>query len=186
MADKKLKFPTPPDLVGKNLYLRSATHKDIANTYHWFLQSDPAKQTCWPHPFKSATEAAEAYQKLEPDPNRQRFVIIRKKDNVPVGVITFFNLNTLNRSTELGLLIDPEERKKGHALEAVRLLTGYLIKARDINKVYAQTSILNKGAVALLEKAKFKRDATLRRHYFHDGELHDGYIYSLLRFEFDE
>jgi len=185
MADKKLKFPTPPDLVGKNIYLRPATHKDVANTYHWFLVSDPATQTCQPHPFRTAVEAAEAYQKREPSVDRQLFVIIRQKDNVPIGVIRFFNMNMLNRSTELGLIVDPDERKKGHALEAIRLLTRYLFKVRDLNKVYAQTSGMNKGAVALLEKAGFKRDGTLRHHYFYNGELHDGYIYSLLRFEFD-
>ncbi|MCD6249648.1 MAG: GNAT family N-acetyltransferase [candidate division Zixibacteria bacterium] len=186
MADKKLKFPTPPDLVGKNIYLRPATHKDVANTYHWFLVSDPATQACRPHPFTTAMEAAEAYQKREPTIDRQLFVIIKKKDSVPVGLIRFFDMNMLNRSTEYGLIIDPDERKKGHALEAIRLLTRYLIKTRDINKVYAQTSGKNKGAVALLEKAGFKRDGTLRHHYFYDGELHDGYIYSLLRFEFDQ
>lgn len=61
----------------------------------------------------------------------------------------------------------------------------YLIKTRDINKVHAQTSSLNKAAVALLAKAGFKRDGTLRHHYYYDGELHDGYVYSLLRFEFE-
>lgn len=185
MADKKSEYPTPSGLVGKNVYLRPATDKDVANTYHWFLQSDPATQSCRPHPFKTPFEAAEAYKKREPTTEEQLFVIVRQKGNVSVGVIRFFNMNTLNRSAELGLIIDPDERKKGHALEAIRLLTRYLIKVRDLNKMYAHTSKLNKGAVVLLEKAGFKRDGTLRHHYFYDGELHDGYIYSLLRYEFE-
>lgn len=186
MAEKELEYPTPTDLVGKNVYLRPATHKDVANTYHWFLASDPATQSCKPHPFSTPTEAAERYQKSEPTIERQLFVIVRRKDNATVGVIRFFNFNMLNRSTELGLLVDPDERKNGYALEAIHLLTRYLIKTRDLNKVYAQTSSLNKGAVALLERAGFKRDGTLRHHYFYDGELHNGYIYSLLRFEFGQ
>lgn len=185
MADKKPTFPTPADLVGKNVYLRPATHKDVANTHHWFLLSDPALQSSRPYPLRTATEEAERYQKRETSPHRQLFMIVRQKDNVPVGLIRYFHMNMLNRSAEFGLIIDPDERKQGHALEAIRLLTGYLIKVRDINKVHAQTSSLNKGAVALLEKAGFKRDGTLRHHYFYDGELHDGYVYSLLRFEFD-
>jgi RimJ/RimL family protein N-acetyltransferase len=186
MADRKQTFPTPPDLVGKNIYLRPATSKDVANTYHWVMLSDPATQSCTPRPFKTAAEASEAYQKRTASSDEQLFMIVRQKDNVPVGSIRFFDMNLLNRSTELGLIIDPDERKKAYALEAIRLLTGYLIKTRDINKVHAQTSSLNKGAVALLEKAGFKRDGTLRHHYFYDGELHDGYVYSLLRFEFDQ
>jgi len=185
MADKKSEYPTPPGLVGKNVYLRPATDKDVANTYHWFLQSDPATQSCRPHPFKTPVEAAEAYKKREPTAGEQLFVIVRRKGNVSVGVIRFFNMNTLNRSAELGLIVDPDERRKGHAVEAARLLTKYLFNTRDLNKVYAHTSSLNEAAVAMLKKAGFKRDGTLRHHYFYNGELHDGYLYSLLQYEFE-
>jgi RimJ/RimL family protein N-acetyltransferase len=37
----------------------------------------------------------------------------------------------------------------------------------------------------MLEKAGFRRDGTLRHQYYYNGEFHDGYLYSLLRFEFD-
>ena len=65
------------------------------------------------------------------------------------------------------------------------VLCRYLFRSRDLNKVHARTSSLNSGAVALLEKAGFKRDGTLRHHHFYEGEFHDSYIYSMLRFEFD-
>jgi RimJ/RimL family protein N-acetyltransferase len=184
MTDKKSDYPVPPDMVGKNIYLRPATAEDVANTYHWFLLSDPAMQSCRPQPYKTPKDASEAYARREITPDRQLFMIIRRKGKLPVGVIRFFDLNTLNRSTELGLLIDPDERRNGHASEALRLLTAHLFRTRDLNKVYAQTSALNDSAVGLLEKAGFKRDATLRGHYFYDGEFHDGYVYSMLRFEF--
>jgi len=185
MSEKKPGFPTAPGLVGKNVYLRPATAKDIANTYHWFLMSDPAMQSSAPHPFRSPTEAAEAYQKKERSSDEQLFVIAHQKEKTPVGVIRFFNLNHLNRSAELGLLMDPDQRRKGYATEGVRLLVRWLFRMRDLNKVYAHASSLNKGAVAMLEKAGFKRDGTLRHHYYYDGELHDGYLYSLLRYEFE-
>jgi RimJ/RimL family protein N-acetyltransferase len=185
MSEKKPVFPTAPGLVGKNVYLHPATAEDVANTYHWFLMSDPAMQSSAPHPFRSASEAAEAYQKKERSPDEQLFVIVHQKEKTPVGVIRFFRLNNLNRSAELGLLVDPEQRRKGYATEGIRLLVRWLFRMRDLNKVYAHTSSLNKGAVAMLEKAGFKRDGTLRHHYYYDGELHDGYLYSLLRYEFE-
>lgn len=185
MSDKKTVPVTAPGLVGKNVYLRPATAEDVANTYHWFLVSDPAMQTSHPHPFQTAAEAAEEYKKKERSADKQLFVIVREKDNHPVGIIRFFNMNHLNRSAELGMLIDPDEHRKGFGSEAIRVLARWLFRTRDLNKVYANTSSLNKGAVGMLEKAGFKRDGTLRHHYYYDGELHDGYHYSLLRYEFD-
>lgn len=185
MAEKKQEYPVHPGLVGKNILLRPATDKDVANTYHWHLQSDPPMLSSRSVPFWTPAEMAENFKKHEKTADEQLLMIVRQKGNLPVGVIRFFNMNSLNRSAELELIVDPDERGKGHALEAARLLIRYLFRTRDLNKVYAQTSSLNAEAVALLEKAGFKRDGTLRHHYFYDGELHDGYIYSLLRYEYE-
>ncbi|MFZ5979943.1 MAG: GNAT family N-acetyltransferase [Candidatus Zixiibacteriota bacterium] len=183
---EKIKIPdTSPSLIGEEIYLRPATDQDIANTYHWFLQSELQSRSCRPVLFRTATEAAEAYKKKEKSPDEQKFMIVRIKDKTPVGTINFFNLNNLNRSTEFGLLIDPDEQQKGYATEAVRILCGYLFNYRGLNKIYAQTSGFNKAAVKLLQKTGFKRDGVLRQHYFHKGEFFDGYVYSLLRFEFE-
>ncbi len=68
---------------------------------------------------------------------------------------------------------------------ALRLLSRFLFKTRGLNKVHAQTGSFNKAAQALLKKAGFKLDGTLRHHYFYDGEYHDGLVYSLLAYEFE-
>ncbi len=183
MAEKK-NLTTQPALIGNKVYLRPATAEDVANTYHWFLLGDPSSMTCRPLTVNTAAESAEAYKKAERSPDRQLFMVVRKKDNVPVGQIRFFDLNNLNRSAELGLLVDPDEQKKGVGSEAVKILCEYLFATRGLNKVYAQTGSFNAGAKALLESADFKLDGTLRRHYFYKGEYHDGLIYSLLAYEF--
>jgi len=132
----------------------------------------------------SAEEAAEAFKKKEKSPDQQQFVIVRLKDKTPVGIISFHNMNALNRSVEFGIIVDPDEQRNGYGTEATRLLCNYLFNYRGMNKVYAQTSAFNKGAVKLLEKSGFKKDGVLRQHYFFEGEFYDGVVYSLLRFEF--
>lgn len=185
MTEKIKITDTSPSLIGDEIYLRPATEKDIANTFHWFLQCELQSRSCRPVPFRTAVDAAEAYKRKEKSPDEQRFMVVRIKDKTPVGVINFFHLNNLNRSVEFGLLIDPDEQKKGYATEAVRILCSYMYNYRGLNKIYAQTSGFNKAAVKLLETTGFKRDAVLRQHYYFKGEFFDGYIYSLLRFEFD-
>ncbi|PWB74280.1 hypothetical protein C3F09_04185 [candidate division GN15 bacterium] len=185
MADKKPTPMTAPSLIGDNIYLRPATAEDMANTHHWRMLSEPQSMGCRPMILWTAAETAENFKKHERSATQQQFMIVRKADNVPVGRINFFDLNTLNRSTEVGLIIDPDERRKGYAVEATRLLCRYLFKYRGLNKVHAQTSDFNEGAKKLLHKAGFKKDGVLRKHYFWQGEFHDGLIYSVLAFEFD-
>jgi len=185
MTEKIVILDAPPSLIGDKIYLRAATEKDIANTYHWFILSEPSSQSCHPHPFMSAAEAAEAFKKKEKSTDQQRFVIVRLTDKIPVGITNFFNMNSLNRSVEFGIIVDPDEQRNGYATEATRLLCNYLFNYRGMNKIWAQTASFNKGAVRLLEKAGFKKDATFRQHYFFEGEFHDAFVYSMLRFEFE-
>ncbi len=182
MADKA-ELTTRPALIGKKVYLRPAKPSDIEAGYHWMLQLDPQSMTCWPHQFETAEEAAKLYEKQEHDPNKQKFAVVRRKDNTLVGRVSFFNLNTLNRSAELGLLIDPDEQRNGYGSEALELLYRYLFHYRGLNKVYGQTAAFNTGALKLLEGLGFKKDATLRDHHFWDGNFYNAVIYSLLLFE---
>lgn len=175
----------PPSLVGGKVYLRPTTAEDIANMYPWFVHCEPQSMSCRPRILPTPAELVESFNKREKSAEEEDFTVCRLKDNVPLGRIRFFGLNTLNRSAELGLLIDPEEQHHGYGTEAMRVLIRYLFKYRGLNKVHAQTAGFNKAAIGLLEKLGFKRDGTLRDHYFYDGSFHPGYVYSLLLYELD-
>jgi RimJ/RimL family protein N-acetyltransferase len=185
MADKKKSFPTSPSLVGDKVFLKPTTPDDEVNTLHWTMLSEPQSLSCRPWVFRTASEVAEAMKKAEKNTSRQRFVALRKDDRTPVAKVTYFDMNTLNRTAELGLIVDPDEQRKGYGADALKVLVSYLFLNRGLNKVYAQTAQFNPGAQALMESLGFKKDATLRDHYFYRGEFHHGLIYSLLQFEVD-
>lgn len=185
MGEEKSGFPTRSTLVGNKIYLKPASADDVANTYHWYLQSDPEMLSCYPQPFQSASEAAAAFKNETRSADRQLFMIVSKKEKRPVGWIRFLNHNSLNRSVELEILVDPDERRNGHAMSAIRLLAEYLFRLRGVNKIYIQISGLNSAAAGLLSKAGFQKEGTLRHHYFYQGELHPGLIYSLLLLDFE-
>nr|MBN2277212.1 GNAT family N-acetyltransferase [candidate division Zixibacteria bacterium] len=177
-------LPTSPALVGKDVYLRPAEPADYELTYRWFLASDPHSQTC--HLIRMATpaQAAERAKQREINVNEGDFIIIRLEDDNPVGKIRYFNLNMLNRSAEVGIIMAPDARKQGYAKEGLSLLVGYLFAYLNLNKVYAQTSTFNKAAIKLLEALDFKLDGTLRQHHYFKGDLYDDLVYSLLKFEY--
>ncbi|RME26931.1 MAG: N-acetyltransferase [Candidatus Zixiibacteriota bacterium] len=186
MSSSKAEMVTIPQLIGDKLYLRPLTAQDISKSYHWYLQSDPHALSAQPARILTATSAGEAFKQEAATDAQQSFAIVRKADEQMVGQIRYYNVNPLNHSAELFVLIDPDERRKGLAKAAVRLLSRYLFRYRDINKVYFSASDLNTAAMKLAETLHFQRDATLRHHLFYNGEYHDQYIYSLLRFEFSD
>ncbi len=176
---------TQKPLIGGKVYLRPTTPEDFSSIHAWQLASDPQSTTCHPRILRTPAQAIEAFKSTDPKEKTQTFTVVRKKDDTPVGMIRFFDLNNLNRSAELGLLIDPDEQRKGFGGDAMKVLIGYLFRYRGLNKVHAQTAGFNDGAVALLKGLGFHKDGTLRQHYFYDGSFHDGYIYSLLLHELD-
>ena len=178
-------IPTPSSFIGEKIYLRMPNSDDPLNFYYWWLLSDPQTQSCRPHPIGNPSTVVENYSKREQGIYNQDFAIVKKEDNRLVGKVAYFDFNTQNRSAEIGIIIDPDEREKGYASEAVFLLCKYLFRQRGLNKVYAQTAEFNKGAINLLKSLEFKKDGILRDHYFFEGEFHNGLIYSILLYEFN-
>lgn len=185
MSKDSKPMPTQKSLIGKNIYLRAATTDDIANFHYWKMQCDPQMMTVHPQLVLTATEAVERFKNSKQTDSHQSLCIVRKKDNQPLGKITFFNFNHLNRSAELGVLIDPDEQQNNYASEAMKVLIKYLFTARNLNKVYATTSELNQPTIALLESIGFKKDGVMRNHHYYNGEYHNQLAYSFLRFELD-
>lgn len=185
MAEEQPDLPVQPSLIGDNLYLRPAVAEDISATYHWTLQSEPQSQTCRPFVIKTPQEAAESFAAVSRSLDKMQFMAVPIEGGKPVAQVSYFDLNQQNRSVELGLIVDPEQRKQGFGAEALRIMIKYLFRHRGLNKVYAQTAACNQPTVKLLEKLGFKRDATLRDHYFIDGQWFNGYIYSLPLYDLD-
>jgi len=178
-------FPTSPSLVGKKIYLRPTVADDYREIQQWRLASDIQLISCHYYRMKSPEEMAESFRQKEKSEDGGSFVIVAKDDHRLLGQINFFHLNMLNRSAELGYIIAPDEREQGYAKESLKLIIRYLFNEVNLNKVYAQTASFNKASVKLLEALDFQLDGTLRQHHFYQGNFHDDFIYSLLKFECD-
>lgn len=184
-AKKKIMPAAPPSLVADNIFLRPASGDDIASTYHWYLMEEPQSLFVLPCQVKTASEAADQFKKEPASEKKQTFAVIFRETSTPVGLVGFSDYNHQNRSAELHLMIDPDERRKGFGQAAMKLLIGYLFRNRGLNKVYVEFPDFNEGAVAVVDKLGFKKDGTLRDNHFFKGEFHSTLIYSLLLYELD-
>jgi len=82
---------------------------------------------------------------------------------------------------EIGIILRPEARGRGHGTQAQRLLARYLFAHTTAHRIWAGTEVENIAEQKSLEKAGFMREGISRATGWRDGAWRDGVIYSLLR-----
>ncbi|NUR85664.1 MAG: GNAT family N-acetyltransferase [Nonomuraea sp.] len=86
---------------------------------------------------------------------------------------------------EMGLIVAPEFRGKGHGTRAQRLLVEYLFAHSPVNRIQATTELSNLAEQRSLEKAGFTREGVLRGGGFRAGSWQDGVMYGIVRADLD-
>ena len=113
---------------------------------------------------------------------------IQKKDGSRVGLINLFEVVpgfAAQFGLEIGYALSPEERGKGYCTEAVTLLLDYSFLTTLVARVQAHTDVRNVASQRVLEKAGFVKEGTNRQSYFANGGMHDMFIFSILRKEWN-
>lgn len=150
----------------------------------WFLASDPETQTCRPIVERTDEEVLKRFRERSVLTTERAYSVLRVTDDQLVGLVGYFDLNTRNRSAEIGGLIGPEFHGQGFSHEAVSLLLKYLFTELRLNKVYAQTAEFNNRSLKLLSRLGFKVDGRLRQHHELRGVLYDDVLLSILAEEY--
>lgn len=174
----------PINLVGARIRLTEMSEPDVIQFYDWFWNSPPERMTCWPVEPLTLDETIARFHAPPATNAPKRIAIRRIEDDVFVGRISYFNVNTRNRSAEIGYLIGPDYRGHGYASDALTLLLNYLFHDLKLNRVHAQTGAFNGASISLLVRHGFQLEARLRQHHDVDGTLHDDLIYGILAHEF--
>lgn len=87
------------------------------------------------------------------------YTIIRKTDNVKLGICGLYNREGL-KDIDLGFAILPEFERKGYSFEAAQRLKDAAFKDFGLNTLAAITSKTNVPSQNLLTKLGFKLDGT--------------------------
>ena len=81
---------------------------------------------------------------------------------------------------------EPGERNQGYGQETVRLLLRYAFGELNLRRVQLSVFSYNASAIQVYEKCGFQREGTYREFLFRDGEVHDMYLYGILRREWEQ
>jgi [ribosomal protein S5]-alanine N-acetyltransferase len=82
---------------------------------------------------------------------------------------------------EIGALLFPEHRGRGHGTAAQRLLVEYLFATTLANRLQAITDVENLAEQRVLERIGFRREGVMRGLAFIGGRWRDGLLYARLR-----
>lgn len=111
-------------------------------------------------------------------------MLIADKSGRMLGAITFFKGVGDSEGYEIGLQIYREEdRRKGHATEALRLFCSYLFELKPIQRLQICTVKENAAARRIAEKCGFVLEGTMRKAFFARGKYHDLDFLSMMREE---
>jgi diamine N-acetyltransferase len=93
--------------------------------------------------------------------SKQLRLIVEAKDqnslmNVPVGLVDLFDFDPFHSRAGVGVLIaQKENRKKGYATEALKLLVRYSFEILQLNQLYANISSSNEVSLKLFQNLGF-------------------------------
>lgn len=114
------------------------------------------------------------------------FLIIDKDSNRPIGECGFHTWNTTHNRAELFYTLHSDANKrKGYITEVLPFVLDYGFTQLQLHRIEAYVAHWNVPSVKLLVKSGFKKEATLREHYFVDGKYEDSDCYALLKPEWN-
>ncbi len=145
------------NLHGQRIWLRRPRIQDARFVFHWERDDEVWRHD--PHrPYaQTLTDFLSVFERSYVRGNgRQFWLIIENEQHLPIGTITYFNVEQRADQAEVGLGIgDKSQWGKGYGAEAISLLTQYLFTQPAFTRLYAETAMANTPARKAFAKAGF-------------------------------
>ena len=109
-----------------------------------------------------------------------RLIIEDKESQNALGMIDLFDFNPQHKRAGIGILIHPNEQKKGFAFEALELLTQYSFKRLNLHQLYANITEDNNKSIALFKKHNFKQVGIKKDWIYSQGIYKNELLFQLI------
>ncbi len=171
---------------GKKIRLRAVEPSDAEHFIRWNLDSERARNLdfVWPPQSEAAMRAfteQESRRKLEGDTFRW---VIENEDGQAVGSIDTHHCSPHDGTFSYALDVDPAQRGKGYAGEAILLVLKYYFEELRYQKVTVPVHADNLASIRLHEKFGFQLEGTHRRMFFSKGQYLDVLYFGMTVEEF--
>jgi RimJ/RimL family protein N-acetyltransferase len=190
MSDDAASAAFPPDgrippLATGLVYLRPAERPDLPLFVRWLNDLRTTRTLLMVSPMSEIAEERWFDQMLEHQgKDRWHYVVCRRADDRPVGVLGLHDVDLRNGGASLGILIgDPADTGQGYGSDALRALVGFGFDQLRLERIQLDVFDENQGARRVYERIGFRLEGTLRRAVYRDGAFRDLHRMAILRDE---
>lgn len=177
-----------PFLIGEKIYLRIIEERDLNESYQQWFNDEEICQFNSHHRFPHYRQNLEEYYKnVIIDKGNLILAIIAIDGDMHIGNIALQNINYVDRSAELAIIIgDKGYWRKGAGREACDLILSHGFRSLNLHRIRCGTIEENVGMRKLAEKLGFKQEGILRDAIYKNGKYQDVINYGLLEDEYQK
>ena len=175
-----------PTLQTERLYLRKMLPSDADDMFKYASKKEVTEYLLWaPHVSPSETRMYLNSLKREYSKGRHReWALIDKKTSRMIGTCGFTNIDTDNKTGELGYVLNPEFRGRGLAPEAAMKLLSLGFDFLGLERIEIRYMAENTPSLRVGEKCGMKFECILRSFMLVKGRYRDIGVASILREEY--
>lgn len=177
--------PVTAFLTAKGIYLRPLMPADANGPYPAWLNDAEVCSGNSHHRYPySSTAAAKFIENTENARDRMILAIIESNSGLHIGNIALQNIDSVNRSAEIAILIGHKASwGKGYGTVACRLLIGHAFDTLNLRRIYCGTFRTNHGMQKVALSVGMQLEGTRREAVYKDGQYIDVLEYGILRHE---
>lgn len=176
-----MSFPSPI-LETSRLFLPPISHSDLEYIYHHFSNPEVSRYLLDEDPVNHLDHAQEIvnFYMSPGGVTHNRWIIIEKTGNQPIGTCGYHKWDRRNRRSEIGYDLDPSFWRKGFTTEALQIMLHFGFEQMELHRIEALVFPENIASIRTLEKVGFHREGLLRDYFFMNGHFYNHLIFSLL------
>lgn len=158
--------------------LRAPEPQDIDRIMSWENDTSDWDASCniAPYSRKQIWEYIANYRADIFETGQLRFMIERKEESQPAGMIDLFDFDAVNRRAFVGILIDKSCRGCGIGSMALDLLSDYCFRRLGMHQLVATTAVDNYSAVELFKSCGYRISGRLRSWLRRGESYQDVYV----------
>ena len=168
-------------LKGKNIFLRALEPEDIDYLFSTENNEDFWEISNTSRPFSKHTLSKYLENShLDIYQINQLRLVISDYDNISIGLIDLFDVDFKNLKAGVGILINKNNRDKGYAKEALKMLIEYGFKYLNLHQLYCNIIEDNKPSISLFKSLGFIEVGLKKDWVYFKGEYKNEYLFQLI------
>ncbi len=161
--------------------LRELERKDIKKINSWRNNEEIIALLGAPYRFINQEVDEKWYESyMQSRSNAIRYAIVTDKSDDIIGLVSLCDINFINRSATLHIMIGNEGQGKGAGTFAVRAMCEHAFINYGLHRIELDVLAENKRAQHVYEKCGFVQEGVRRQAVFKNGKYTDMLMYSLL------